>query len=110
MAGITEEQRKFIEEVRAELAPLLTKKYDTNFNILRWGIANDFNKSKTIYKLGKHLKARKRMGLDDIEHSNLEFDPVAAEYLPLSILGRNRYWFLHIFTNPIFSMHTNTMC
>uniref|UniRef100_A0A914WG54 CRAL-TRIO domain-containing protein n=1 Tax=Plectus sambesii TaxID=2011161 RepID=A0A914WG54_9BILA len=90
MAAIRVEQRAFIDEVRAALAPLLTKKYDTDFNILRWGIAFDYNKDKTVYKLGKHLKARKRMGLDDIEHSGLEFDPIAAEYLPLSILGRNR--------------------
>ncbi|KJH51517.1 CRAL/TRIO domain protein [Dictyocaulus viviparus] len=78
-----------IEQVRTQVSDILHPRYDTYFNILRWLKSYEFNVSKTVYNLRKHLKFRKERHLDE-DARGLQRSAVAAEYAPISIVGPNR--------------------
>ncbi|KJH39624.1 hypothetical protein DICVIV_14497 [Dictyocaulus viviparus] len=78
-----------IEQVRSQVSDILHPRYDTYFNILRWLKSYEFNVSKTVYNLRKHLKFRKERHLDE-DARGLQRSAVAAEYAPISIVGPNR--------------------
>ncbi|CAD6195910.1 unnamed protein product [Caenorhabditis auriculariae] len=80
-----------ISEVRAQVSDLIDRRYDTKWNILRWLQGNEYNVSKTVHQLRKHLKWRKERKLDEPEsQSLLQLSKIRQEYAPLCILGRNR--------------------
>ncbi|KHJ90973.1 CRAL/TRIO domain protein [Oesophagostomum dentatum] len=105
-----------IEQVRSQVLDILHPHYDTPFNFLRWLQSYEFNVSKTVHNLRKHLKWRKERHLDE-DARGLQSSAVClysvytlfilccvrsylkkyfrlkvtAEYAPLSVVGWNRH-------------------
>ncbi|KAL6743942.1 hypothetical protein Aduo_016924 [Ancylostoma duodenale] len=78
-----------IEQVRSQVADILHPHYDTPFNFLRWLQSYEFNVSKTVHNLRKHLKWRKERHLDE-DARGLQQSAVTVEYAPLSVVGWNQ--------------------
>ncbi|ETN79003.1 hypothetical protein NECAME_00377 [Necator americanus] len=75
--------------VRSQVADILHPRYNTEFNFLRWLQSYDFNVSKTVHNLRKHLKWRKERHLDE-DARGLQSSAITAEFAPLSVVGWNR--------------------
>ncbi len=58
MSEINEDDREMIEILREEHKDRLSKKYDTDFNILRWIIGYNRDLNKASEALGRHLKVK----------------------------------------------------
>ncbi len=87
-----EKQQQCIVELRSRVKDLINKTtgfVDTDYNLLRWLLANEFNVDKTTHKLSKHLRHRMRR-----EHTDnwLSIDPnsITSRYAPWNIVGENR--------------------
>ncbi|VDM38396.1 unnamed protein product [Toxocara canis] len=76
-------------EVRNAVRDEIHPNYDTEFNILRYCQSCEFNASKTIYMLKKHLRFRAEYNLDEGE-CTLRGEAWLEEYAPWTILGPNR--------------------
>jgi hypothetical protein len=56
MSEINDDDREMIEILRAEHKERLSKKYDTDYNLLRWIIGYNRDLNKASEALGRHLK------------------------------------------------------
>ncbi|VDK24647.1 unnamed protein product [Anisakis simplex] len=78
-------------EVRNAISNEIHPKYNTHFNILRYCQSCEFNASKTIYMLRRHLRFRSEYELDtNVGENQLSSLPWLEEYAPWTIVGPNR--------------------
>ncbi len=74
-----------ISELRIIGGSLLTEKYDTDFNLMRWikGYYGDFEECKNMF--ARHMKVRRFLDLDKI----MEYpdDYITSRFFPIGLLG-----------------------
>lgn len=77
MTDITEDDRVLIDELRKSInavdKTLLTPKYDTDYNLLRWLKAYNREIKEVEEKLKRHLILRRALDLDNIETNRTNF-------------------------------------
>ncbi|VDP02110.1 unnamed protein product [Soboliphyme baturini] len=73
-------------ELRRRLGSLLTEKYGTHFNLLRWTKLEHGNVSETYLRLKQHLIIRRHFRLDHIVEEMPDNDLI-CKYYPLSYIG-----------------------
>uniref|UniRef100_A0A914XFD4 CRAL-TRIO domain-containing protein n=1 Tax=Plectus sambesii TaxID=2011161 RepID=A0A914XFD4_9BILA len=83
---LTEKERQAVAQLRQAAAHLLTPRYDTDFNLLRWAQAYNYHMSEATSWLLRHLKFRRFYDLDVIIDT-VQDDPVLSKYFPLGLVG-----------------------
>ncbi|KAF7639790.1 CRAL-TRIO domain-containing protein [Meloidogyne graminicola] len=92
LENLTEADQKLILQIRSHPKFIQLKestKTITDFDLLRWANAYNGDIEKIVSKFCRHIRIRKIIGLDFIEHFNENngLDEFAEEYAPMEILG-----------------------
>ncbi|CAD6192030.1 unnamed protein product [Caenorhabditis auriculariae] len=83
--ALNAEDVEIIDFLRAETKDLMTPKYDTDFNLLRWAQGYGYDKEEALAELRRHLKFRRYYDLDDA--ANIEEHAILKEYFPIGLVG-----------------------
>ncbi|WKX94519.1 hypothetical protein Q1695_011642 [Nippostrongylus brasiliensis] len=82
---MNKEEAQAVEHLRKENRDLLTKKYDTDYNILRWAQGYGFNMQEASAQLRRHLKFRRFYDIDNSDQ--LEEHDILKQYFPIGLVG-----------------------
>ncbi|KAK0393325.1 hypothetical protein QR680_000152 [Steinernema hermaphroditum] len=83
----SEQDRDVVKFLREQASTLLTKTYDTDYNLLRWAQGYNHNADEALVHLTRHLKFRKYYDLDNIHER--KSDPILEKYFPLGLVGKD---------------------
>ena len=84
--SINAEQQQLIDQLRKETADLLDDDYDTDFNLLRWLKAYQYNMAEVRQRLRRHLKMRALLDLEHVQRLDFSKDEVYTKYLPMGFI------------------------
>uniref|UniRef100_A0A1I7ZNI2 CRAL-TRIO domain-containing protein n=1 Tax=Steinernema glaseri TaxID=37863 RepID=A0A1I7ZNI2_9BILA len=81
----SKEDREAVEFLRKQASHLLSRKYDTDYNLLRWAQGYNHNHEEALEHLVRHLKFRRYYDLDNIQ--DRKSDAILEKYFPLGLVG-----------------------
>ncbi|VDO43905.1 unnamed protein product [Haemonchus placei] len=83
---MNKEEAQAVKRLRSENSDLLTAKYNTDFNLLRWAQGYGFDMEEASAQLRRHLKFRK---FYDLDHSDqVPEHQILKQYFPIGLVGK----------------------
>jgi hypothetical protein len=84
---ITDEQQVMIDELRKDVASMLDPEYDTDFNLLRWLKAYQFDSANVRKRLLRHLQMRRLLDMKRVDSMDFSDWEIHQKYIPFGFLG-----------------------
>ncbi|PIO66754.1 hypothetical protein TELCIR_11521 [Teladorsagia circumcincta] len=94
---MNKEEAQAVKRLRSENSDLLSEKYGTDFNLLRWAQGYGFDMEEASAQLRRHLKFRKFYDLDNFD--KIPEHAILKQYFPIGLVGPYRILWASVYTN-----------
>ncbi|KIH51438.1 hypothetical protein ANCDUO_18476 [Ancylostoma duodenale] len=82
---MNKQEAQAVEQLRRENSDLLSAKYGTDYNVLRWAQGYGFDLEEASAQLRRHLKFRKFYDLDNADQ--IPEHEILKKYFPIGLVG-----------------------
>ncbi|RCN35534.1 CRAL/TRIO domain protein [Ancylostoma caninum] len=94
---MNKQEAQAVEQLRRENSDLLSAKYGTDYNVLRWAQGYGFDLEEASAQLRRHLKFRKFYDLDNADQ--IPEHQILKKYFPIGLVGPYRILWASVYTN-----------